>query len=175
MNNTQMVGLWHSCSLAIGIYASLRKLTTLVGPVCWCIAPAYRRGRANLGGDFAAPSAHHSAASLATVSHVISPTASSFPGHGGDRLGARCCEQESRLKERMARRLRPRYRSRWSYRPIEAATVARGMLAVAAAPIPGVTVYEFDRMTSLGTVRRNDGRVVRCVELTGTQTAMEAR
>jgi hypothetical protein len=43
------------------------------------------------------------------------------------------------------------------YRTIEAAIVARAMLAVAAAPISGVTVYEFDRMTSLGTVRRNDG------------------
>jgi hypothetical protein len=35
------------------------------------------------------------------------------------------------------------------YRPIEAAMIARAMLAVAATPAPGVTVYEFDRMAAL--------------------------
>lgn len=35
------------------------------------------------------------------------------------------------------------------YRPIAAATIARAMLAAAAAPAPGVTVYEFDRMAAL--------------------------
>jgi uncharacterized protein YbjT (DUF2867 family) len=35
------------------------------------------------------------------------------------------------------------------YRPIAAATIARAMLAVAATPAPGVTVYEFDRMATL--------------------------
>jgi uncharacterized protein YbjT (DUF2867 family) len=35
------------------------------------------------------------------------------------------------------------------YRPIKAATIARAMLAAAATPAPGVTVYEFDRMTAL--------------------------
>jgi uncharacterized protein YbjT (DUF2867 family) len=35
------------------------------------------------------------------------------------------------------------------YRPIAATTIARAMLAVAATPAPGVTVYEFDRMATL--------------------------
>lgn len=35
------------------------------------------------------------------------------------------------------------------YRPIAAATIARAMLAAAAAPAPGVTVYEYDRMAAL--------------------------
>jgi uncharacterized protein YbjT (DUF2867 family) len=35
------------------------------------------------------------------------------------------------------------------YRPIPAATIARAMLAAAAAPAPGVTVYEFDRIAAL--------------------------
>jgi uncharacterized protein YbjT (DUF2867 family) len=35
------------------------------------------------------------------------------------------------------------------YRPIAAEAIARAMLAVAAAPAPGVTVYEFDRMAAL--------------------------
>jgi uncharacterized protein YbjT (DUF2867 family) len=35
------------------------------------------------------------------------------------------------------------------YRPIAATTIARAMIAVAATPAPGVTVYEFDRMATL--------------------------
>jgi uncharacterized protein YbjT (DUF2867 family) len=35
------------------------------------------------------------------------------------------------------------------YRPIAATTIARAMLAVAATPAPGVTVYEYDRMAKL--------------------------
>jgi uncharacterized protein YbjT (DUF2867 family) len=66
---------------------------------------------------------------------------------------------ESRLKERMAKSVAAAISfgmvgSLSKYRPIEAATVARAMLAVAAAPISGVTVYEFDQMTALGTDRR---------------------
>ena len=69
---------------------------------------------------------------------------------------------ESRLKERMAKSFAVALSfamvgSLSKYRPIEAPTVARAMLAVAAAPIAGVTIYEFDRMTSLGTVRRGQG------------------
>jgi uncharacterized protein YbjT (DUF2867 family) len=69
---------------------------------------------------------------------------------------------ESRLKERIAKSIAAALSFAMvgplaKYRPIEAATVARAMLAVAAAPIAGVTVYEFDRMTSLGTVSRSEG------------------
>jgi uncharacterized protein YbjT (DUF2867 family) len=65
---------------------------------------------------------------------------------------------ESRLKERLAKSVAAAlsfvmFGRLTRYRPIEAVTVARAMLAVAAAPIPGVTVYEFDWMASLGTVR----------------------
>jgi uncharacterized protein YbjT (DUF2867 family) len=35
------------------------------------------------------------------------------------------------------------------YRPIAATTIARAMLAAAAKPAPGITVYEFDRMAAL--------------------------
>jgi uncharacterized protein YbjT (DUF2867 family) len=35
------------------------------------------------------------------------------------------------------------------YRPIAATKIARAMLAVAATPTPGITVYEFDRMATL--------------------------
>jgi uncharacterized protein YbjT (DUF2867 family) len=68
---------------------------------------------------------------------------------------------ESRLKERMAKSLAvglsfAMVGSLAKYRPIEATTIARAMVAVAAAPIPGITIYEFDQMASLGAVRRSE-------------------
>ena len=36
------------------------------------------------------------------------------------------------------------------FRPIEAGTIAQAMLAAAAAPRSGVTVYEFEQMVALG-------------------------
>ena len=67
---------------------------------------------------------------------------------------------ESRLKERMAKSVAVALSFAMvgfaaKYRPIEATTIARAMLAAAAAPSSGVSMYEFDRMTSLGTVRRD--------------------
>jgi uncharacterized protein YbjT (DUF2867 family) len=61
--------------------------------------------------------------------------------------------EESRLKERAAKWVAAGLAfamigSLTKYRPIEAETVARAMLAAAAAPMPGVTVFEFDRMTT---------------------------
>jgi len=65
---------------------------------------------------------------------------------------------ESRLKERLAKSAAialsfAMIGSLTKYRPIEAATVTRAMLAATAAPTLGVTIYEFDRMTALATVR----------------------
>ena len=65
---------------------------------------------------------------------------------------------ESRLKERLAKSFAAALSFAMigpltKYRPIEAATIARAMLAVAAAPTPGVTVYEFDRMAALAGLR----------------------
>ena len=61
---------------------------------------------------------------------------------------------ESRLKERIAKSVASGLSAAMvgpltKYRPIEAVAIARAMLAVAAAPKPGVTVYEFDRMAAL--------------------------
>jgi uncharacterized protein YbjT (DUF2867 family) len=61
---------------------------------------------------------------------------------------------ESRSKERFAKSVAAALSfamigSLTKYRPIEAAIVARAMLAVAAAPMPGITVYEFDRISAL--------------------------
>ena len=61
--------------------------------------------------------------------------------------------EESRLKERVAKSVGAGLAfamigSLTKYRPIEAATVARAMVTSAAAPTPGVSVFEFDRMTS---------------------------
>ena len=69
---------------------------------------------------------------------------------------------ESRLKERMAKSVAAALSfamvgSLSKYRPIEATTIARAMLAAAAAPSWASRIYEFDRMTSLGTVRRGKG------------------
>jgi hypothetical protein len=35
------------------------------------------------------------------------------------------------------------------YRPIDSTTIARAMLAAAAVPVPGLTVFVFDRMVAL--------------------------
>jgi uncharacterized protein YbjT (DUF2867 family) len=61
---------------------------------------------------------------------------------------------ESRLKERLAKSVAGALSFAMigpltKYRPIEAATVARAMLAVAAARMPGITVYEYDRISAL--------------------------
>jgi uncharacterized protein YbjT (DUF2867 family) len=65
---------------------------------------------------------------------------------------------ESRLKERVATSVATAISFAMvgpmaKYRPIEAATIAGAMLAVAAAPAPGVTIYEFDQMTLLCALR----------------------
>jgi uncharacterized protein YbjT (DUF2867 family) len=61
---------------------------------------------------------------------------------------------ESRSKERLAKSVAAALSfaiigSLTKYRPVEAAVVARAMLAVTAAPMSGITVYEFDRISAL--------------------------
>jgi uncharacterized protein YbjT (DUF2867 family) len=63
--------------------------------------------------------------------------------------------EESRAKERLAKSVANALSFAMvgplsKYRPIEATTIARAMLAASAAPAPGVTIYEFDRMALSG-------------------------
>jgi uncharacterized protein YbjT (DUF2867 family) len=62
--------------------------------------------------------------------------------------------EESRMKERLAKSVASALSftmigSLSKYRPIDSTTISRAMLAAAAVPVPGLTVFEFDRMVAL--------------------------
>jgi hypothetical protein len=66
--------------------------------------------------------------------------------------------EESRLQERLAKSVATALSfamigSLSKFRPIEARTIARAMLAAAAAAKSGVTVYEFEQMVAFGEAR----------------------